>query len=211
MLELARHKMGSFAFEAQYQQCPVPEGGNLIKWNWFQTYETVPPPMRALDRIVQSWDTAKSTNLNADWSVCTTWAVRENAYYLIDVYRDRLVFPSLKRAATDLKGRYKAHDVLIEDADSGTSLIQQLQREGPFRPITIKPKGSKPERMAAQSAVIEAGKVFIPNSAPWIDVFRLELMAFPSGKHDDQVDSLSQFLNWVENRGLGPRMVHLRI
>jgi predicted phage terminase large subunit-like protein len=50
--------------------------------------------------------------------------------------------------------------------------------------------------MAAQSAKIEAGQVHLPKDAPWLDDFKSELLAFPKGHHDDQVDSVSQFLCW---------------
>jgi predicted phage terminase large subunit-like protein len=60
----------------------------------------------------------------------------------------------------------------------------------------VKPEGSKLERMAAQSAKIEAGQVHLPKSAPWLGDFLTELLAFPNGRHDDQVDSISQFLRW---------------
>ena len=48
-------------------------------------------------------------------------------------------------------------------------------------------------------AHIEAGQVILPESAPWLDEFKAEIMAFPNGRFDDQVDSLSQFLGWAEN------------
>ena len=70
------------------------------------------------------------------------------------------------------------------------------------RPIGQNPEGSKTERMAAQSAKIEAGHVHLPRDAEWLDRFLLELLAFPCGKHDDQVDSVSQFLNWTARRRL---------
>ncbi len=53
-------------------------------------------------------------------------------------------------------------------------------------------------RMSNQSAHIEARQVFLPESAPWLDEFKAEIMAFPNGRFDDQVDSLSQFLGWAE-------------
>jgi predicted phage terminase large subunit-like protein len=66
-------------------------------------------------------------------------------------------------------------------------------------PIGIKPEGSKVDRMVAQSAKIEAGQVYLPVSAPWLGDFLTELLSFPNGRHDDQVDSVSQFLRWLQN------------
>jgi predicted phage terminase large subunit-like protein len=209
-IEQTRKNIGSFIFQAQYQQCPVPESGNLIKWEWFQIFEGAPPSQSSRPWAVQSWDTALSLSDSADWSVCTTWVVVGQSYYLIDVYRVRLDFPSLKRKIIELKKQFNARDVLIEDAGAAVGLIQQLRDEQQLRPIALKPEGSKVDRMAAQSAIIEAGNVFIPVSASWLDTFRSELLAFPAGKHDDQVDSVSQFLNWIGRPRGGIHVLHVR-
>ena len=92
---------------------------------------------------------------------------------------------------------------MIEDAGPGIAMLQDLQRDTPNgmpRPIGIKPEGSKADRMAAQSFRIEAGQVHLPKDAPWLDDYLLELLAFPHGRHDDQVDSTSQFLKWAADR-----------
>jgi predicted phage terminase large subunit-like protein len=87
--------------------------------------------------------------------------------------------------------------VLIEDKGSGTSLIQELEAaEPPLRAIAIVPEKDKVTRMAAQSVKFEAGSVFIPADAPWLDELQRELLQFPYGRHDDQVDSISQYLGW---------------
>ena len=54
--------------------------------------------------------------------------------------------------------------------------------------------------MVAQSAKIEAGHVLLPKEADWLDTFLHELLAFPTGRHDDQVDSVSQFLKWASSQ-----------
>ena len=86
---------------------------------------------------------------------------------------------------------------MIEDAGHGTPLIQDLRKDGKVRPISIKPKGDKITRMSAELAKIEAGQVWLPHSAPWLQDFLAELLAFPGGRYDDQVDSVSQFLGWI--------------
>jgi hypothetical protein len=107
MLAKTRNFKGSFNFQAQYQQSPVPEAGNLIKRHWFHFYDVVPPALRQADRIVQSWDPAISVSETADWSVCTTWAIRGDDYYLIDVYRKRCDFPTLKRKIVEHKKQFR--------------------------------------------------------------------------------------------------------
>jgi predicted phage terminase large subunit-like protein len=204
--------IGHFNFMAQYQQTPVPECGNLIRWQWFQFYEELPPLGGGMDRIVQSWDTALSISDTADWSVCTTWAIRGETFCLVDIFRKRLEFPSLLRAVADLKKRHDARDVLIEDVGAGKALIQQLRDQRLVRPIAIKPDGSKSDRMGAQTPVIEAGRVYLPMSSSWLDAFHSEVLAFPGGKHDDQVDSMSQFLAWaIRHQRPAVEMLHVHI
>ena len=196
-LEDIKTNLGSYHFAAQYQQCPVPPGGNMIQWRWLRTYEEVPDPSK-FDRVVQSWDTASETNELNDYSVCTTWGVKGPDYYLIDVVRERLEYPDLKRRVIAEARKQEAPTVLIEYTGSGISLVQEFCREGPIRPIRIKPKGDKILRMSTQTAKIEAGRVLIPERAHGLYEFQTEVLAFPHGRHDDQVDSMAQFLKWID-------------
>jgi len=135
-----------------------------------------------------------------DYSVCTTWLIVGSDYYLIDVFRGRLTYPDLRRKVAALAERYAAQTILIENAGPGTSLLQDLRRDlppGMPYPIGQKPEGSKRDRMEAQSAKIEAGHMHVLTEAAWLDTFLLEVLAFPRGRHDDQVDSVSQFPNWA--------------
>jgi predicted phage terminase large subunit-like protein len=119
---------------------------------------------------------------------------RGNDHYLLDDRREKLEFPALKRLATDLARRDNPDAVLIEDRSSGTQLIQELREEGSVRPIAINPEADKVTRMYLQAAKLEAGYVLIPEQAPWLEDFRNEILQFPDGRHDDQVDSMSQYL-----------------
>ena len=144
--------------------------------------------------------TTGSTN---DYSVCTTWEMIKDDYYLVDVFRGRLKYPDLRRKVITLANKFNPEAILIEDAGPGMALLQDLRRDlpqGMTRPIGQKPQGSKADRMVAQSAKIEAGQVYLKREAEWLDTFLLELLAFPYGRHDDQVDSVSQFLNWASLR-----------
>lgn len=195
---LARTKaeLGSFLFSAQYQQQPVPLDGELVKWGWFRTYEEE-PSLQEYDRIVQSWDTAMTPGATADFSACTTWLVRKNHFYLLDVTRSKVDFPSLRGRVIAHAREWKANNVLIENKGSGQSLIQELRRTpGAPQPVLISVSKDKITRLSAVTAMIEQGQVFLPKGAPWLDNFKSELLQFPNGRHDDQVDSLSQFLNW---------------
>lgn len=131
-----------------------------------------------------------------DYSVCSTWLRQGKDHYLLDVRRIRLVDPTLKKLIAELAQKYHSDAVLIEDKGSGTNLIQDLEAGGVIRPIAMLPEGDKTMRMLPQTAKIEAGHVFLPKSAPWLDDFKREILQFPNGRHDDQIDSLSQYLSW---------------
>jgi predicted phage terminase large subunit-like protein len=201
-LDRIKTTIGSFNFSAQYQQCPIPVEGEIIKWEWFQFYDEL-PRREAGDRIVQSWDTASKAEEFSDYSVCTTWLIKEGDYYLIDLLREKLNYPTLKRRLVEYASAFRADSIIIEDAGSGMALIQELRSEGNpgvHYPIAFKPDGDKVTRVHTQSAKIEAGHVRLPRKAEWLDDLRAELMQFPHGRYDDQVDSISQLLNWVEQR-----------
>jgi predicted phage terminase large subunit-like protein len=202
VLDRIKAEIGSLMFSAQYQQRPVPLEGNLIKRDWFRLYDQLPPKDPSA-RIVQSWDVAVMTGETNDFSVCTTWCVIKADFYLIDVFRGRLQYPDLRRKVASLAAEHSAETILIEKAGPGMTLLQDLQRDTPpgmNRPIGLKPEGGKAERMAAQTAKIEAGQVHLRRDAEWLDGFLLELLAFPHGRHDDQVDSVSQLLNYTAKR-----------
>ena len=200
-LEAIKAEVGSLLFSAQYQQQPVPVEGNLVRRSWFLTYDELPagPSLR---RIVQSWDVAMMTSDRNDYSACTTWLVQQGNAYLVDVYRGRIEYPELRRKVIGLAAEHHAATVLIEDAGPGLNLLQDLRAarpQGMNYPIGVKPEGSKIDRMAAQSAKIEAGHVLLPKSAPWLAEFLTEILSFPNGRYDDQVDSVSQFLRWLQS------------
>ena len=201
-LDKLRERLGGYNFSAQYQQRPIPLKAEIVRWEWFQFFDQI-PARDARDRIVQSWDTASKAEEINDHSVGTTWLVKGNEYYLLDLTRERLNYPDLKRRVVEYAIQFNAGTIIIEDMGSGMSLIQDLSRErysGVPKPISFRPEGSKVTRMNAESAKIESGQVFLPRKAPWLEELRLELLQFPYGRHDDQADSISQFLNWIGQR-----------
>ncbi|MEW9922515.1 phage terminase large subunit [Marimonas sp. MJW-29] len=208
ILDERRAELGSYLFAAQYQQRPAPLGGGLIKWNWFSTYAEPPKPVSG-DRIVQSWDTASKADEANDWSVCTTWRVRERQAWLLDVHRVRLEFPELRRLIPELAKNWGAKLILIEEAGSGIQLLQDLRHEGRHSVRGLVPKDDKPTRLLSVSHLIEGGQIFVPSEAAWLADFQREATLFPNGKHDDQVDSLTLFLRWFAEPAVVPRIRRL--
>jgi predicted phage terminase large subunit-like protein len=196
ILNELKNSMTDYDFSGQYQQAPVPLGGGMIKYDWFQYFDRVNPPV--FDQIVQSWDTAsKPGNLN-DYSVCTTWGIASSKFYLLNVYRERVGYPELKRAVVEQARLFRPDTILIEDKSSGTALIQDLITDGVHRIQGYKPKDDKKMRMNSQTATIQNGFVFLPSHAHWVADYLHEMTSFYFGKHDDQVDSTSQFLDWAK-------------
>jgi predicted phage terminase large subunit-like protein len=197
ILDRIRRTIGEYNFAGQYQQAPAPLGGGLVKVEWFKRYRDSDRPEQ-FDRIVQSWDTANKATELSDFSVCTTWGIKGKNLFLLNVFRRRLEYPGLKRAVREQQSMFGANEVLIEDKASGTQLIQELITDGCHGVTRYEPKCDKIMRLHAQTAMIDNGFVYIPETAPWLAEYLHEMSVFPRGKHDDQVDSTAQFLDWFK-------------
>ncbi len=93
--------------------------------------------------------------------------------------------------------QYHPHTILIEDASSGTQLVQDLKEQNIYCVKPIRPEGDKKTRLFAQASVFESGRIYVPAKSPWVDDFMHELTSFPSAKFDDQVDAISQGLTYL--------------
>jgi len=193
-LQRIRKSVGSAAWAALYQQRPAAAEGAIFKRDWIRTYRDVP---NSFQKIVQSWDTAFKTGTENDFSVLTTWGVTENGYFLLSLWRGRVEFPELKRQVALQAEQWKPHAILIEDRASGQSLLQEFKLATKFPVLPIKVDGDKRARAEAVTPLFEAGKIFVPESAPWLDTYIEELATFPAGAHDDAVDSTTQALNYL--------------
>lgn len=195
-LAMIKANMSEYQFYSQYQQSPVPLGGGMIKNEWLQRYEPHELP-ESFEMVVQSWDTASKVNHFADFSVGITVAIKNKKIYVIDIKRERMDFPTLRRAVLTAYHQYKPNYILIEDASSGTQLVQDLKEHNIYCVKPIRPEGDKKSRLFAQASVFDSGKVYLPTHARWVDDFIHELTAFPSAKYDDQVDAISQALTYL--------------
>jgi predicted phage terminase large subunit-like protein len=215
-LLLRRQADNPMVFASQFQQAPVPAIGNIIERAWLQEYD---PSTFNLSQgqIVMSMDTASKENPFNDYSVCVTALILGKSIYIIDVFRARLRFHKLKAKTIELARAHGAAVLLIEDASSGTALIDSLRAEderGVPVPIRRRPEGDKIARAMSASAMIQAGRLFLPLRAHWLGDFTGEILGFPASRHDDQVDALSQLLLWVQEKDMyrtlpnaGPELV----
>ncbi|MBS8225173.1 phage terminase large subunit family protein [Vannielia litorea] len=166
VLDGMKQTIGAEAFEAQYQQRPVPPGGNIFKRETL-SYYTVPPLITDDGTIFLSWDTAFKSGPENDWSVGTTWLHQEGLYYLLDVVRQKLTYPSLLKSMIECHERYDAWVVLVEDAGIGTDLIDDLKAVG-IDAVGIRPKTSKVHRAHIVTAKFQSRRVLFPTSAEWL-------------------------------------------
>jgi len=194
-----RAAVGGSAWVSLYQQRPTAEEGAVFKREWWKRYTELPPKFI---RIIASFDTAFKSGRTNDFSVGTVWGVTANGFYLLDRWAARCEFPELKRKVTALALEWHPHVILVEDKASGQSLIQELQASTRFPVLPVKVDSDKISRAHAVSPMVEAGKVFLPQSAPWLEDYLYSLSVFPVGAFDDDVDSTTQALNYMRNSNL---------
>ena len=192
VLREIKKSMGSMLFSAQYQQSPEPPGGKIIKRKMLQYYSAV--IRQPNDRVVLSWDIALSEKEEADYSACVVLLNRGDRYFVMEVIRGKFPFDRLVEKIIEVKERYGAVHLVIEESGISYGLIQAL-REKHINVVAIKPDKDKISRLISQIDLFEGGSVLLPKNAPWLEEFVHELLSF-QGRHDDQVDALSQGLAW---------------
>jgi predicted phage terminase large subunit-like protein len=202
VLKALQQEIGSYNFVAQYQQDPVSPDGGMIKPEWIHYYDLdqLPALLKAGGKIIHSWDPAAKPGEQNSWSACCVVLIKEEDYYVVHVERGRYNFPDLLRKAKELAERYKPSVILIEDASTGIVLAQELPKivRVPVRAVPV--ERDKISRLYLQQAKFEAGRVHFPKGALFLPELEAELFAFPRGKHDDQVDSLTQALAYELRR-----------
>lgn len=220
--------LGTYGYAAQYQQQPVPEGGGIIKREWFKWWKQAMLPK--MEFVVQSWDTAFSASKDSAYSACTTWGIFYDQYgvenvMLLSLWKDHLDYPELREMAKrlyrdyrdtgkepdlKLKGGKHIDLVMVEAKATGTPLIQDLYKAGiscqPFNPTG---KGDKVNRVYFIAPLIEGGRVWLPTDAPthttlstFAEQFLNEAALFPALECNDLVDTMSQALTRFKEGGL---------
>lgn len=179
------------SFQALFQQRPTAVEGAIFKREYWRYFKVAPDfKLRVL-----SIDTAFKTKTENDYSVINFYGKTDIGSYHVDRWKQKVEYPDLKRAVISIAERFKPHEVLIEDKASGQSLIQELRR-GTNLPIkAIQVDKDKVARANASVGFIEAGKLFLPESVPWVLDYVDNMAAFPNGAHDDDVDATTQYLS----------------
>jgi len=183
-----KKSMGLMAFSAQYQQAPVPVGGTYIKSKFLKSYSELPSEA---GYIVLSWDVAMREMENNDYSAGVVLLNHGEKFHVLEVVRGRFPFPQLVDKIIDMRKRHPRGALVIEDSPISIGLIQALQNRN-LNVVAFKPTKDKKSRVIDQTDLIEGGSLFLPEKAEWRDAFIRELLEFPGGHHDDQVDALVQ-------------------
>ena len=210
-LEKLRSELPVAKWSAQYQQAPTSEEGAIIKREWWQRWTEDSPPH--CDFVIQSWDTAFLKKQRSDYSACTTWGVfyRTNStgedevnVILLDAFKARMEFPELKKRAYDEWKRWKPDAFIVEGKAAGMPLIFELRAIGiPVQEYTPSRGNDKIARVNAVSDMFASGIIWCPERRFAEEVME-EFASFPSGEHDDLVDSSTQALIRFRQGGFIP-------
>lgn len=189
-IEQLKKDLGSFGFAGQYQQAPAPSEGGLFKRSWWRYYDELPPKIDGMSLSVDATFGSETGSRVSILCVARLGADR----FVADNDTRHMGFQETLDAILAMRKRWpKALRILIEKKANGAAIIEKLQKVI-TGVIAIEPKGGKESRASAIQPSVEAGNVYLPRVAPWLDDFLLELATFPNSTNDDQVDSLSQVL-----------------
>lgn len=201
VIDEVKEDLGSGDYAGQHQQRPAPAEGIIIKRPWIRYYTVLPT---RFDQIIQSWDCSFKDLKTSSYVAGTTWGQIGADCYLLDRVHEQLDLPGTMKAVQDMTARHPLCGAkLVEDKANGPAVVQMLRGRIPGM-IEVSPEGGKIARAFAVQPVFEAGNVLLPHPsiAPWVEEYVHNLTSFPAAKTDDDVDSTSQALTWLKNRGI---------
>ena len=191
---------------AQYQQNPTAAEAAIIKRDWIKWWKGDQPP--PVEFIVQAFDTALTTKERSDFSVCHTWGVFINDddgssnVILLNKIKGKYEFPELKTMAHEQYKEWEPDSVIVEAKASGQPLIDEMRRSGIFVQDFSPGKGQdKIARLNAVADMFASGHVWFPETS-WAAATVEEILAFPAGEHDDEVDTMTLALMRIRKGGL---------
>lgn len=197
-LERIREAIGTRDFAALYQQRPAPEGGNMFDPLWWRYYDHS-AKLPEFQRIMLSVDCTFTDSKNSDYVVGTVVGQAGINYYVLDMARERTDIMGTIAMISKMHARHNISGTIIELAASGYAAYQMLSKKIPGM-IGFKPEKSKVARATGIVPIVEAGNVYLPASAIWLDTFINEFSLFPSAKNDDIIDSVGMAINYMSQR-----------
>ena len=192
--EMTKREVGSRAWEALYQQRPTAAEGNIIKRDWIKYYDNSTKP-DTFDEVIQSWDCAFKDTDGSDFVAGFVFGRKGPDHYALYRFKERVDFVGTMRQIQHVSELFpEAYLKLIEDKANGTAVINMLRQKIPGI-LAVTPRESKESRARAITPIIEAGNFYVPRDAEWTEDYVNELVSFPNGAHDDQVDATTQYLS----------------
>jgi predicted phage terminase large subunit-like protein len=189
-------KLGPTQFESLYQQNPTIQEGSIFKVEKFQRWDMTNIPVE-FDSQVISMDTNVKQGENNDFTVIQHWGKAGAYFYLLDQVKGVWgMTQQLNAFRIFCDTRPWVPAKLVEEKANGAAILDMLRRWVPGL-APIKPTESKEQRALAIEPFISAGNIFIPAKADWVEDFILECRQFPAGRHDDQVDTMSQAVTYM--------------
>lgn len=191
--------LGVYHSNSQLQQRPDSRGGNIFDRNHWKFYKALP----SFDEIVISADCTFKDLQTSDFVAIQAWGRKGADKFMLYRLRQRMGFAATVQAVRSVKAKFPtAISVLIEDKANGSAVIETLKKEISGI-IAINPEGGKVARAYAVQPEQEAGNLYLPDSSiePDIETFLSEVSSFPTPTvHDDEVDAMTQAINWMRNR-----------
>lgn len=199
VIDEEKRRLQEYGFSSQHQQDPSPLGGGIIKSKWFRFYKEPP----AFDNVLQSWDCAFKDLTESDYVAGCVAGLVGPKVYLLDFQNEHLGYSATKSAIKANRARFpRISHSLIEDKANGTAVIEELTRDI-SGVIAVQPEGGKVSRAFAASADCEAGNIYLPEGATWVQGFLSQIDKFPNGRWDDMVDAFTQLVNFRRMHGSG--------
>jgi predicted phage terminase large subunit-like protein len=183
-------------FETLYQQNPSGRDRLRIKAEFFPAFSAAQPRMPH-SPVVLSIEPGQKGGPTNSFSVIQAWAPKDGAHLLLDQWREQASYPEFRSQARLFIRKYRPSAVLIEDTGQGPSLRAEIKAQNGMELVPIIPVGDKIERLRRHRRAIRDGLVQLPQGAAWHAEFISEATQFPYGPFDDQMDALSQYLNWI--------------
>jgi predicted phage terminase large subunit-like protein len=183
-------------FETLQQQNPDGSDRLRIKAKYFPGFPLAELQMRELP-VVLSIDPGQKGGPTNSYSVIQAWAPKDGAHLLLDQWREQAAHDEFRSAARRFIRTYRPSVVLVEATGLGPALISDIKPQNGMDLVQITPSGDKVERLRKHRRTIRDGLVQLAQGASWYGEFISEATQFPSGPFDDQMDALSQYLNWI--------------
>jgi predicted phage terminase large subunit-like protein len=194
--------IGEYHKNAQLQQNPAPRGGIIFPRDKWRFYKELPGGLAGMDEVTLSVDCTFKDLESSDFVAIQAWGRQGANEYLLRRTKARLSFTATVLAVRAMHALYpNSIAVLIEDKANGTAVIETLSSEIPGV-LAVNPEGGKVARAYAMQPTQEAGNVWLPDPDidPGIETFLTEASSFPSAPNDDEVDAMTQYVNWSRQR-----------